>query len=291
MRVALIASSKTPTNVALARAGGATWDVLAPAAALGILAAGDIAIGRLDVLPTLDGIDKGLWVLGALEARGITVLNGPGALLPMHDKLLTSRLLVRAGLPHPSTRLHLHDAPPPCVAGSVVVKPRFGSWGRDIVRCDNAASLAVHLDSLVDRDWFRRHGALVQTLVPPRGYDLRIVVAAGRVVGAVIRVSPDGEWRTNVSLGAKRVATTAPPEAASLAVAAAQAVGAELVGVDLLPTPRGGWTILELNGAVEFNEDYARRRDVFRATAALLTSRAADLCEVLPQTARWYAAL
>ena len=48
---------------------------------------------------------------------------------------------------------------------------------------------------------------------------------------------------------------TATQTSTALAVAAARAVGAELVGVDLLPTPAGGWTVLELNGAVEFTTD------------------------------------
>ncbi len=277
MRVALVASSSTSTNAALARAGGAAWDVLAPSEAIAALTAGDVAVGRLDVLPTLDGVDEGLWVLNALEARGVTVLNGPSALLPAHDKLLTARLLARAGLPHPMTRLHTLGAPLPSMTGSAVVKPRFGSWGRDVVCCDDPTALAAHLDSLVDRDWFRRHGALVQALVPPRGYDLRIVVAGGHATGAVIRVSRDGEWRTNVALGATRLPTTPPPDATALAVAAARAVGAELVGVDLLPTPAGGWTVLELNGAVEFTTDYAQRHDVFGTTAQRLKVRASEL--------------
>ena len=48
-----------------------------------------------------------------------------------------------------------------------------------------------------------------------------------------------------------------PPEACALAVAAAQAIEGDLVGIDLLPTPDGGFVVLELNGAVEFNHQYA----------------------------------
>ena len=275
MRVALVASSSTSTNAALARAGGAAWDVLAPSEAIAALTAGDVAVGRLDVLPTLDGVDEGLWVLNALEARGVTVLNGPSALLPAHDKLLTARLLARAGLPHPMTRLHTLGAPLPSMTGSAVVKPRFGvGLGRRVLRRPDGTRRAPRL--LVDRDWFRRHDACAST-VPPRGYDLRIVVAGGHATGAVIRVSRDGEWRTNVALGATRLPTTPPPDATALAVAAARAVGAELVGVDLLPTPAGGWTVLELNGAVEFTTDYAQRHDVFGTTAQRLKVRASEL--------------
>ena len=89
-----------------------TGALLTPAEALEQLEPGDCAIGRIDVLPTLDGVDEGLWALGTLEARGVTVLNGAPSLLAAHDKLLTARLLRRARLPHPRTRLIA--ATPPC---------------------------------------------------------------------------------------------------------------------------------------------------------------------------------
>src|SRR5436190_1901273 len=107
MKIAVVAQTPTFANESLARVGcyGAEWQLLTPAEALETLAPGDCAIGRIDVLPTLDGVDDGLWALGALEARGVTVLNGASSLMAAHDKLLTARLLRRAGLPHPRTRL------------------------------------------------------------------------------------------------------------------------------------------------------------------------------------------
>lgn len=123
----------------------------------------------------------------------------------------------------------------------------------------------------------RRHGALVQTLVPPQGYDLRVLVAGGRIAGAAYRIASPGEWRTNVSLGAVRRQVDDPPrEAAALALAAARAVGTSLVGVDLLPTPEGGWVVVELNGAVEFTTDYSTWYDVFAEAALLLQDEVVD---------------
>lgn len=111
----------------------------------------------------------------------------------------------------------------------------------------------------------------MQDLVPPQGYDLRILVAARRVVGAVSRVAAPGEWKTNISLGGVRQPVLEPPpEALSLAVAAAAAVGSSLVGVDLLPDGHGRWKVLELNGAVEFTREYAPGADVFTDTADTL---------------------
>jgi RimK family alpha-L-glutamate ligase len=256
MPAVIVAHRRTATNIGLA-ACRPDLRIVPPAEALRTLRGGDVAIARLDVSEHLDGIEVGLWELARLEGAGVKVLNRPRALVAAHDKLATSRALAAAGLPHPRTT-HV-TAPSAYVPFEppVVVKPRFGSWGRDVVLCPDAASLRRHLAEVTHRRWFKTHGALVQELVPPRGEDLRLVVAAGTVVGAVRRVAPPGEWRTNVALGATRLATTPSPEVCELAIAAAGAIEAELVGVDLLPTPDGGHVVIELNGAVEFNQQYS----------------------------------
>jgi glutathione synthase/RimK-type ligase-like ATP-grasp enzyme len=161
------------------------------------------------------------------------------------------------------------------------VKPRFGSWGKDIVRCDDPASLRGHVRELERRAWFRAHGAIVQELVPPQGADLRVVVAGGAVVGAIERVAARGEWRTNVALGARRRPVEPPSFACMLAVEAAAASGADPVGVDLLPDGEGGWVVLELNGAVELTHEYSLDRDPF-VTAAWELARVALGCPLGP---------
>lgn len=269
MQVALVARAATPTNLALAAAAprGVSFEILEPEQALATLGRGDAALGRLDVLPTLDGVDDGLWALGSLAASEVRTLNRASALLAAHDKLLTARLLQRAGLPHPHTRLLSPGERLPELRPPLVVKPRFGSWGTDVARFDDPAALRRHVRELELRPWFRAHGALVQELVPVQGRDLRVVVAGGVVVGAIERVAARGEWRTNVALGAERRPVEPPPLACMLATSAAAAAGADLVGVDLLPDGQGGWTVLELNGAVEFTVEYGLDRDPFVAAA------------------------
>lgn len=275
MKIALVAHRETETNLRLAEAmpPGVEGEVLRPTEALIRLGADDAALTRLDVLPTLDGYERGAWEVARLEAEGAVVLNRLSALLAMHDKLLTARILSGAGIPHPRTQ-HVSHGVPDSLEPPFVLKPRFGSWGRDVHLCRTRAVAKDCLDELSTRAWFRRHGVLAQELIPPMGHDLRIVVAGGCVVGAVERVASPGEWRTNVALGGARRPASPPLAARELALAAAAAAGGDLVGIDLLPTPDGGWVVLELNGAVEFNDQYSLDREVFAAAAEALAGAA-----------------
>jgi RimK family alpha-L-glutamate ligase len=278
MRIALVSHTPSATDVQLAsvRVRGLELVASTPARPASTLTRGDVAVGRLDVRATLDGVQDGLWALGVLAARGVTVLNGPGVLLAAHDKLLTARVLGRAALPHPDTRHVTGDRGHDALPAPAVLKPRHGSWGRRVALCETDAAVDSELRRLRREPWYARHGVLVQELVPPTGSDLRLVVAAGGVVGAVRRVATEGEWRTNVALGATRVPVDPPPAATQLACTAAAAVGAALVGVDLLETPDGGFTILELNGAVEFTRTYRPGGDVFRESALALARAVLD---------------
>jgi RimK family alpha-L-glutamate ligase len=275
--VFLVAACPSPTNVSLLAAWrrlGIEAVMVAPEEAHVHARDGDVALARLDVLPTLDGVEAGLWELRRLGRRNVRLVNSPSALLTVHDKLATALRLGQVGLPHPRTAhidVNGHAVP---IGVPLVVKPRFGSWGRDVVLCASRGELERCLRRLRDRRWFRRQGALVQELIQPRGYDLRLLVVRGRVIGAVERLAPPGEWRTNVALGAVRRRVVPPPEACAAAVAAAEGVGADFVGVDLLPEPAGGWIVLELNGAVDFTAEYALDgRDVFEEAARLVAAK------------------
>ena len=276
MLLAIVAQRRTATNTALAAAvpRGVDARILLPEQAVSLLQPGAVALGRLDVVDGLDGVEDGLWALGSLAARGVTVLNRAGALLAAHDKLLTAKVLRQAGLPHPRTKVVHPGGHVPDWEGPVVVKPRFGSWGRDVELCKDEISFRRHLRSLEQRLWFQQHGALLQELVPPAGADLRILVAAGVAVGAISRRAAPGEWRTNIALGGMRVPVEPPAAALQLAVRAADAAGADFIGVDLLPDGEGGHTVLELNGAVDFTREYRLDRDPFVAAAAELTRHA-----------------
>jgi RimK family alpha-L-glutamate ligase len=280
--VAIVGGGATSTtNAALVEAWqsegiDACW--LEPGDAVRSLVAGDWALARLDVRPTLDGVEPGLFDLLALLRRGVRMVNTPSVLLRAHDKLRTARCLAAAGVRHPKTAWLAPGGRDVPIRLPLVIKPRFGSWGADVYRCERRADVAGALARISGRPWFRRQGAVVQRLVTPRGHDLRILVAGGEVVGAIRRRARPGEWRTNLTLGGSLERVVPPESACTLAIAAAAAIGGDFVGVDLLPSD-GGHVVLEINGAADFYPDYALPgTDVYAEIAAALA---------LPRESRW----
>jgi [lysine-biosynthesis-protein LysW]--L-2-aminoadipate ligase len=272
--IAIIAHRAGGTNGPLVdawRGLGIDARLVAPQAAPDLLRAGDVALLRLDVSQELDGIEPGLGCVPDLRLLGVRILNSPWALIGAHDKLETARRLTDAGLPHPRTTHVVRPDADVDIAVPVVVKPRHGSWGRDVCRCASEEALRACLRAVEERSWFRTQGALVQELVQRVRHDLRLIVAGTEVVGAAERRPRRGEWRTNVSLGGGLAAASPDDDARRLALAAAAAVGADLVGVDLLPLPGGGYTVLELNGAVDFDDRYSLTGEpIFPAVARAL---------------------
>jgi RimK family alpha-L-glutamate ligase len=292
MKLFVLAWREAPVVGALAAAGrriGLETAVLSPPEVARRAAPGDLVLPYLDVRLTLDGIEPGLAKLRGLRSRGVTVLNGPEALRACHDKLVTALRLGRAGLPHPDTA-YLSAASTRRDVSSLrfpaVVKPRFGSRGEHVALCPDQEALGSLLARLRRLGWYRHHGALAQELIPPAGYDTRVLVAGGRAVGAVRRVAAPGEWRTNVALGATRRTVQPQPRERELAVAAAAALDTDLAAVDLIPRPDGRPAVLEVNGAPEFTAAYSLDgNDVYEAVVlALLLPEPAE-AQLVPSRA------
>ena len=74
MLLAIVAQRRSATNVALAAAAprGVDARILAPAHAASLLRPGAAALGRLDVVDGLDGVEDGLWAFGSLAAAGVS---------------------------------------------------------------------------------------------------------------------------------------------------------------------------------------------------------------------------
>jgi ribosomal protein S6--L-glutamate ligase len=286
VRIALLTHRASPTNLGLAAAAppGVSCFLLAPVDADAVDHT-DAVLGRLDVRDTLDGIEPGCSQLEDLEHRGLTVLNRSLSLRLAHDKLATAGVLAASAVPHPRTVGLLRADEHPPLPFPFVLKPRYGSWGRDVLLCVDELTYGRALATYRVRPWFAACGAVAQQLVPPRGHDLRVVVAGGSVIGAIKRVAKRGEWRTNVALGAARVPVEPSPAACDLALAAAAAISGDLVGVDILPVSPGRYVVLEVNGAVDFSAEYAPGGDVYASAMDALVRTAARKPRLLPELA------
>ncbi len=172
------------------------------------------------------------------------VLNSPAALETCIDKYLTTARLEAAGLPVPATVVcQTADAALEAfevLGGDVVVKPLFGSEGRGMMRIADP-DLAWRTFHTLER---LQSVIYVQRFIAHPGWDLRAFVVHGRVVAAMRQRSTKG-WRTNVAQGAKPELARLDQAEERLAIAAADAVGVDLSGVDLLPGRNGEMLLLE----------------------------------------------
>jgi RimK family alpha-L-glutamate ligase len=185
-------------------------------------------------------------VLHRLESRGVPVLNPARALEVCVDKYLATARLEAAGLPVPPTSV-CQDAESALEAfaalgGDVVVKPLFGSEGRGMVRVSDP-ELAWRTFRTLERTQCVLY---LQQFVRHPGWDLRVFVLGGRALAAMRRFG-NGGWRTNIAQGGRGEVVRLSAEEERLALRAAQAVGAPVAGVDLLPGPDGGCYVLEVN--------------------------------------------
>jgi tetrahydromethanopterin:alpha-L-glutamate ligase len=209
----------------------------------------DVAGVMVRMMPpgTLEQVVFRMDALHRLEAAGVPIINPPRAIEAAVDKYLALAQLDAAGLAVPATWVGESAAEAlgafEALGGDVVVKPLFGSEGRGLVRVSDRELARRAFQTL------ERLGAVlyVQRFVPHPGHDLRVFVLGDRVLGAIRRHAPDGDWRTNVAVGGRPEACPLDPQTEGLALRAARAVGAAIAGVDLLPDARGGLVVLEVN--------------------------------------------
>ena len=182
-----------------------------------------------------------------LENRGLRVVNSPRAIERSVDKFYTTTLLHDAGLLVPETVVceRVEDAMAAVRSmGDVVIKPIFGSLGHGMVRVSDP-DVALRVVRALDQI---RSVFYIQRAIDHSGRDLRVFVVGGRVLGAIERRAPAGEWRTNVAIGGSATAVDISPEVERVALRAAAAVGADYAGVDVLPARDGALYVLEVNG-------------------------------------------
>ena len=239
-----IAFTAIPFSELTARVGGQTSSIDSRQIPL---AGVDGVLVRMMPPGSLEQVVFRMDALHRLVALGVPVLNAPGAVEASVDKYLALAKIDAAGLPVPQT--WVGEGAKAALSAfeelgcDVVAKPLFGSEGRGMVRITEKEVARRVFHAL------ERIGSVLylQRYIPNRGHDLRAFVLGNRVLGAMRRHAPAGDWRTNVSVGGRAEAVTLDAETESLALRAAGAVGARMAGVDLLPDRDGTLVVLEVN--------------------------------------------
>jgi len=201
--------------------------------------------GTVPVGPFLDV------ALSAVADSGTVVVNSPPAIRICEDKLRTAVVLARAGIPQLATAGVLPGGVCPPWPEPVYVKPAWGRLGRGVVRFGSVRDANLALSE------FRRvpvSGPLVQHLVVQPaalsfGVDYRVLVARGAAVAAVERRVIDGGAVSTGGASRKQLVPVGEGEdLCALGVSAAEAVGADFAGVDVV-VHDGVPHVLEVNAS------------------------------------------
>lgn len=185
-------------------------------------------------------------LLASLQAEGTLVVNPPRAIECAVDKYLTTARLSRAGLPVPRTTVCQSAEAAWCafeeLGGDVVVKPLFGAEGRGIVRVSDP-DLAWRTFRALER---LQAVLYLQEFIPHEGFDVRVLVLGGTVLGGMTRRNPH-DFRTNLARAATAEPHIVTPLEQELSLSAAASTEADFAGVDLLYDRAGRCYVIEVN--------------------------------------------
>ncbi len=192
----------------------------------------------------------GLAVLRQFEMMGVYPLNESVAIGRSRDKLRSLQILARDGVGLPVTAFANNtgrtDDILEMVGGApVVIKLLEGTQGIGVVLGETHKSAKSVIEAF--------HGADINILVQEfikeaEGTDIRAFVVGRKIVAAMERRGPEGDFRSNLHRGgtAKMVELTAAEKAAALK--ASQSMGLNVAGVDLLRSSHGP-VVMEVNSS------------------------------------------
>lgn len=161
------------------------------------------------------------------------VINTPGAVGVCKDKVKTFKRLKDAGVPFPAYATRKKDVPK--------------DWECIVVRESVDGARAEGLDYKYQGD--ELPDAALYTEYFPHKYEYRIVVFKGQVVGRYRKVEVDGEWVLQL------MRKQGFEEVDKDCIKAAQALGIDYVGFDVLENKQGKCIILEANSAPILTEE------------------------------------
>ncbi|MCK6460189.1 MAG: 30S ribosomal protein S6--L-glutamate ligase [Planctomycetes bacterium] len=192
----------------------------------------------------------GTAVVRQFEMMGVTTANSSIAISRSRDKLRCLQLLSRRGIGLPVTGfahatkdvtglIHAVGGPP------LVVKLLEGTQGIGVVLAETAQAAESVIEAFRGLD----ANILVQEFIKEAdGSDLRCFVVGERVVAAMKRIAPRGDFRANLHRGGRSEKVKLTPEERTIAVGAAREMGLRVAGVDLLRSKHGP-VVIEVNSS------------------------------------------
>jgi len=198
-----------------------------------------IVKGSYKYAPTAATIVSALSSKSYIPVSTETILEG-------HDKFLTQLKLQAHKVPMPTAYL----APTTSAAKSllekvnypIVIKLPTGTQGKGVMFADSFASATSLLDVLS----VLKQSFVVQEYIETGGEDIRCIVVGNKVVAAMKRVAEIGEKRSNIHAGGKGIPAVITEKIKRIAIQAAEAMKADIIGVDILEGPLGP-QVIEVN--------------------------------------------
>lgn len=190
-----------------------------------------------------------LAVVRHFEQAGVPCINGSLPIEIVKDKLRTSQILSRAGIAIPNTMMVRMPIDDGLVESNIgfpcVVKVVTGSYGEGVYLCEKKRDyrkLMEFIDNLGNKKTM-----IVQKYMGERvGEDLRVLVIGGKVLGAMKRTAPEGDFRANITNGGTGEEYPLTEEIEFLARETSRALGLDIAGVDLL-FDKHGFVVCEAN--------------------------------------------
>lgn len=198
---------------------------------------------------------SGLYALRILNAFDVATVNTAAVAEACGDKLTTSALLAKAGLPQP--RNVVAFTPESALEAleelgyPAVVKPVVGSWGRLLAKINDRDAAEAIFEHKATLGSTQHQVFYVQEFINKPGRDIRAIVIGGRVLTAMYRKSE--HWITNTARGGEGELCPITPEIESICLKAAQAMGGGVLAIDLVEHPERGYLINEVNHTMEFH--------------------------------------
>jgi [lysine-biosynthesis-protein LysW]--L-2-aminoadipate ligase len=206
---------------------------------------------------------RNLHLTAVLEGHGVRVVNSLDSALRTGNKLLTTMILGKEGVPTPRTKVAFTEETALKALRELgypaILKPTIGSWGRlvALLNDEDAAKSVIE-----DREEMfpLYHVYYIQEKVrrPPR--DIRAVVVGDKTVAAIYRISTTNDWRTNTARGGKAENLPITKELDDICLRASRPFGSGVYGVDLMESEDRGLLVHEVNNTTEFKNVMAQSK-------------------------------